>query len=1644
MGTPTPSPKLTTEQPQSQHQPQRRRWGRWVALGGLMTSGLGLGGLWYGRYWLEREFSPWLAAELSKSLQRPVQLGPVERITWQGVRFGPSVVPPTPQQPNFLATEALEIQVDFWQYRRDRTIRLDVVAERPRGYLEQNALTGSFLPELGPPTAERGLLDLRTVRLRQGSVTLRPTTGGAIALRNLSVDSQWQTVDPTQQRVAGTVQGQVVLPELAAGVPNPQALTQAIAAGVTQGELAATGDWDLRAGRGTLTVQGRRLEMAIARNLVPDLPLSQGIGTGEAQLRFGAGGQLQQITGEGSLQNGLARWPNAPQPLTQVQGQGRFSWRKGIWETVLTQGGGRYGAIAWTATGTYRSDRGLDVTLKTPAIDVGTWLREAKAVPPVALSGPVQVTATLRGQTPELKATVQSTGPLQVDRLTLSGFQAQVSSQNFQVFALQGVQAQGELGGEAIANGEIRLTKDIPELFLAGQVSELPAEAYAAGLGISLPISVGTVSAAVQVTGTANQLQIASQVEAPNALYPTRADLRLAGDTVEVRQAEVRSPVGTVAVRGQYNLRQGTWRATANSQGLPLQALVPQGRGTVIGQVDLQSRGGFAPEAIAAQVNFALPAGLSLDGRVIPEAIAGRLAWDGTNLQLVEGRVGEGLRARGTLDLALAASPSLTGVNLTVTGAVPLADLRRVLPQLPRNVVGRSTFAGRISGDPANLQVRGQATVAGVEIGKVVPQGDGTLAFTGEVSGSVADPQVRGTVTLANGRVDRLTLPPLLTGPLGWDGQGLRLDLTGDGDRLQGTFARDFTPQTLTAKLGTAELSVTPEGNGQRAIARGVPLALLGAIVGQPNVRGQANADLRVEWGPRPRAVGTVTVQQPQLGRIRAERLQAQLTYQDGQFRLQEGTLALERDATAGSYGFEIAFDPQNPAQTTATITAKGGQLQDVVALMQWVEPRDIGRGWGEWAPATALVPPLALGLATGSSLYRQLEYFAQVRARREQDEVTTAQANLNLPPLRLLTGKFGGTLSLKPGERGPILAADIQGENWEYGKFAVDRVALKGKYQGERLFLETLEATQGERLGRIADAQLSLGILTSNASPLERLRYLQESQKGRIQLRDFPLAALRPFPFFANLPFDIDGDVSGEVTLGGTVALPEAQGQFRIANGSFDRQAVKSAEADFNLKNLQIQFKGRVLVSGEEPIVLSGTYPLVGDALDMTIAVKDEGLAFINILNQPVQWQGGQGQGNLTLSGTRRSPQVRGRIDLKDAEFRVVGLPSAIEQVSGFIEFGLTELLASLTGKFSDGDLKAEGRLPIAERAQTVENPLTLSAEKLNLDLKDLYQGGAQGTVAVTGSVRSPILSGEVILSDGRILLTGANGQGGNGGAAPDNLRLEGLLVRLADRVQITQAPLLNFLARGEISVSGTPRNLQPSGRIDVLGGQFNAISARFRLDRSFENFATFQPALGLNPTLNVRVTGVVPEVTRVPLPTNPLDAFNTTTNVPVTAAGAQRSLRVQATVTGTAGNPDIQLSSSPPRSQAEILTLIGGGLLQQQSDAAAAIANLAGSTFIGFLQDAIGDVFSLSEFNLTPTTNNPVGGRRSGLALSAEGAIDIGRQFSISVRGVLNDPAQPTTYTLRYRLDPNTLVRTSTDLQGNNSASVEYETRF
>ena len=81
---------------------------------------------------------------------------------------------------------------------------------------------------------------------------------------------------------------------------------------------------------------------------------------------------------------------------------------------------------------------------------------------------------------------------------------------------------------------------------------------------------------------------------------------------------------------------------------------------------------------------------------------------------------------------------------------------------------------------------------------------------------------------------------------------------------------------------------------------------------------------------------------------------------------------------------------------------------------------------------------------------------------------------------------------------------------------------------------------------------------------------------------------------------------------------------------------------------------------------------------------------------------------------------------------------------------------IKSLEGKFSAGNIKAVGELPIFDNPKLkIDVPLTVDLQQLLLNLKGLYQGGANGNLAITGSLLKPIIGGNIELFNGQVLLT-------------------------------------------------------------------------------------------------------------------------------------------------------------------------------------------------------------------------------------------------------------------------------------------------
>ena len=1123
-------------------------------------------------------------------------------------------------------------------------------------------------------------------------------------------------------------------------------------------------------------------------------------------------------------------------------------------------------------------------------------------------------------------------------------------------------------------------------------------------------------------------------------------------------------------------------------------------KGIIEGLINLRSdRGGFALSDIIADGNFSLPEGLV----EVPDAIAGNFTWDGKNLLIPSLQVGNYLTANGKIDLAFGnASDQLptgiAGINLDlISRNVNLNRLASLSEVIPPQATGLFNFRGNLSGAIDRLKIAGALQLEQVELatfgsslakqGITIPS-RGILNFDGSINGDLLDPKLAGNLRVANLkinqveldnltfigimdgftkipqaagdlllaglRVDKLAFDPRLEGKLNFNGnQGLNVDLRGKSDRLTARLDNAFRPIDFNVNLGEATANGKRLENNPRrlqvAIAN-LPLPLLASFTGQNDVGGKVSSNLVVDFTNNPTAIGEITVEKPRFGRVLGERAIAKLSYSNGVLDISNGSLIVRQSELDNEYKFRFAYNPKIDQQITGAIEIVQGRMQDIFGTLQWANIIDASQVFNLTKTNAEDLLPLEAIKLFGEPLYKQLAYLTQLNVRQEQQETVNLARNFNLPPLTDFYGDIKGSVEFGLNKNGEIsLGVDLVGKKFEYGKFAIDDIQLKGSYNNGLFSIAKANLQSDQSYGRITNAKIKIG---SGGNILSRIR----EQNVKIEVNDFPIESLKSLPFFSFFPSGLEGKIKGNIAIIGTNLFDtKVDGKLTLIDGSVNRQPIEFLAVNFNYANLKVNFDTNVKIADKDVVLASGDYGLLFNNFNVKLNVKNDGLTLINIFNESVNWIDGLGAINLTANGTLKAPKIEGNITMDKAKVRIAGLPGDFTDVKGTINFTSDRLISDITGIFSEGKLALKGILAISnpnllvEGSPDYEQALTINADKLKLNIRDISSDNFNSRVIVLGSLLAPRLTGEVSLGEGRLVIgNDADPNSAPPTSASSNLgdvMLDRLAVKLQN-MQVTRFPVFNFLGEGTLIVNGSLLKPEPEGKINITRGQFNAISARFRLDRAYENFVEFRPSQGLNPTLNVRVAGAVAEITRVPISSNrPNDLFSPN-EVPVSNLGAQRTLRVQASVMGTALAPDIRLSSSPPRSQAEIIALIGGGVLQQQSgsDPSSALATFAGGTVLNFLQDAIGDALNLAEFNLSPVTTTTEGSKTGGLGLSAEAAIDISNSFSIALQRVINDSTQPTNFSIRYRLDPNILLRGNYSSNNNLGISIEYENRF
>lgn len=1552
------------------------------------------GGAWWAWIWIHHQLVPLVERNLKQLLGRPVELGQVEQVSFTGIRFGQSAIPATPTDADRVTTQAVEVAFSPLALL-NRTLQLNVTLVRPNVYIEQ-AKNGQWISTTIQSQDSTGIIktDLQAIRIQNGNLVLQPLPKPRIPTATVGFN-----------QVSGTArfleQNQRIRFEI-----NAQA--------VRGGDLTVAGESRPRINETDLQVRGQNL-LAPDITRVISLPIAFQAGRvdGNLSAQFRPN-QPVSLSGTANLSQVTAQVANLLQRFTETQGQLRFQGNTIAFENVRT----RFGSIPSSINGSLNTRTGYNLTAQVRSTTAKAVLNTLNLTAPVPVNGTLQANLQLQGrlQQPVLTGTVQTSGIVQVDRLNLQSVSSQfrLTTGTAPQVTFSNIRAIPQAGGQLTGRGQVQLAQQ-PTLAFNLRANNVPGDAIAQQYGTAPTIAIGQVSAIAQVTGSSRNLRTVVQFQAPQATYPGRGEVVIANQRVLLRNSTFNVAGGTVEATGQ--LVNGQFQASLDANRVGLNQIAQALRGQLSGTIQVT---GTTNALRLADIRAAGQVRLSEGIAIINNPLTAQVRWTGDRL-FVQEATAPGLLASGTIAVQTEGvrTPQISALDLNVQAQ----DLK--LQQLTLNL-------------PQAIALAGQAN------------------FNGQVIGTPNAPTATGDLQVRNLRVNGVAFDPLLAGRLDYRArQRTQLQLT--GQQVIGT------PDRITLTLNANNRPVEFFVQRNQAIARGravgetlltelqnIPLAVLQEAV--PNlanslgtVSGNLSGTVAVNLN-QATAQGEIAIATPRLGRIRGDQFQGRFEIANGITRLTQGEL--RRGESRIALSGDVPIVGTQPIQFQIFLNQEN--IQDLLQTLSVFNIADFATGLQ--APTlgqAADLRPLNSIEFANAPLMVQLRQFEQIQRIIAQQRRQPQQTTAALPPLSALNGQLTGTIAVTGTLRNGLnIGFNLRGSDLNWGTYNINRLVAQGQFANGTLSLSPLRIDLNN--GTLAFSG-QVGAKTLN---------------GQLSANNVPVELLQPF--LNRLPIDVAGRLNATATLSGSLNNPGAIGTLNLVNARLNNQAIQQAALDFRYADSRLNFGSNIQLTGTQPLEISGSIPVVlpfasaqpvSNQIQLQAQIANEGLSLLNLFTDQITWVNGQGQVNVAVTGTLNQPIVQGTVTVQNATLRTPALPKPLTNVTGVAQFNRDAIaVENFQAQFSQGQITAQGNLPIFTN-RTVQNLLTVALNNLTLNLAERYQGDASGTVVVTGTVLNPALGGTIRLSNGEVVA--ATGSGSSATATnqsrPANretsIAFNDLRLVLANDVRVTRPPLLSFTAEGDLVLNGTLANPRPAGTIRLTRGQVNLFTTQFRLERDEKQTAQFVPSFGFDPILNVQLFALVPETTGMRLPQSQFSSEiidNPLSENFVTSIGTLRTIRVEAQVTGRASelSQNLTLTSTPNRSNAEILALIGGNLINTlgQADTTLGIANIAGTALSNRLQapiTALGQAIGLSDFRIFPTIVTSRTANTSVLGLAAEAVVDVTGNFSVSVSRVFATD-EPFRYNLLYRINDDLRVRASTDFAGESRALIQYETRF
>lgn len=955
---------------------------------------------------------------------------------------------------------------------------------------------------------------------------------------------------------------------------------------------------------------------------------------------------------------------------------------------------------------------------------------------------------------------------------------------------------------------------------------------------------------------------------------------------------------------------------------------------------------------------------------------------------------------------------------------------------------------------------------------------DGELDLTGQLGGSLARPRFEGELMVANAGLALIRSPQHWRGEIVALADGHALHLAAEGQDTPPTAADPALDvrvnsalqlKDLKLRAGDGQLDVASTEEGYRWMAQDLPLSWLqtDTVELAGTLHGKGELVL-----PPGHIHGDITIDGPRWGPLHSHQLDLGLTRKDRQLQL-DGKLLT--DPTSGQLAWAVRMNQQPDTPQPWSIHGDFDAVPLRTLRQSVALSRKLLQGMPTQVGSSQDLGTLVIG-AVGELLATQLDRLAMAQERLQSlDAMLEQTTNRQLQNLR---GQLNGDVRLQGATDQPVWAAV--------------RTDL--------------------HLWRLEDGVNHA--LTASHGPFH-LRMegpLQGSNGGTFQFSGFPLKLLN---LMANLQLPWQGALAGggqHRDLVGEQRLVRLN--LELQGGQFHGHAIQLAPAKLTLEGTAMAIDV-ILKTPATPSLLTvnGNVNLAGgdEAFQLRLSAGKEMMAFLLSLSDgAVAWTQGDARTRLLIRGPLEQPVFHGFLRLQDVEGRMAGIP--IRNLSSVVVFNPNNLLVEkfqATVGEAGGSISGSGYLGITQPV-TTDDPLTMTLEGVDIDAPNA-QLMASGALVLYGSVQDLQLGGGLRLSNGVISADG-NGEAttiaaspaaspavGLGDGALDNpldnpldkwlrawdwqeslelvdlegasrmersllkamaqlppIALRSLTVKLGPNLTLKAATVANFTISSSagLNLTGTMGiDLQPRGLVELLQGRVSLFTSQFLLDPDAPNVAIFTTDAGLIPYLDVAMwTQEADTSQKQGQDLAAVSAAEVTGRT--TAFDYLNLVRIQAVAQGPADDfPAIlRLQSKPPRSQEDLLALIGSNSVNRlvQGSTNSRLFSVVGQRLwdpiLNQASQALGQrvIFAVTPTSFTPSTDDDSQQATQEFVLAGELGLNLSDGVDIAVLGALNRSDLPPQAKLSFQLTPVLATEITTDRDGYTKGILQFSSRF